>query len=59
MNAATLSHASGRDDSVDVLWEDAERVFCRPSQKDAEDHRHAFVPILAGAEHPTFESIRA
>jgi hypothetical protein len=26
MNAATLSHASGRDDSVEVLWEDAERV---------------------------------
>ena len=57
MNAATLSHASGRDDSVEVLWEDAERVFCRLLQKDAEGHRHAFAPILAGAEHPTFESI--
>jgi hypothetical protein len=57
MNAATLSHASGRDDSVEVLWEDAERVFCRLLQKDAEGHRPAFAPILAGAEHPTFESI--
>jgi hypothetical protein len=57
MNAATLSHASGRDDSVEVLWEDAERVFCRLLQKDPEGHRHAFAPILAGAEHPTFESI--
>ena len=57
MNAATLSHASGRDDSVEVLWEDAERVFCRLLQKDAEGHRPAFAPILAGAEHPKFESI--
>jgi hypothetical protein len=30
---------------------------CRLLQKDAEGHRHAFAPILAGAEHPTFESI--
>ena len=46
MNAATLSHASGRDDSVEVLWEDSERVFCRLLQKDAEGHRPAFAPIL-------------
>jgi hypothetical protein len=39
MNAATLSHASGRDDSVEVLWEDAERLFCRLLQEDAEGHR--------------------
>jgi hypothetical protein len=42
---------------VEVLWKDAERVFCRHPAKNAEDHRHAFAPILAGAEHPTFESI--
>lgn len=36
------------NDSGEVLREDAERVFC---------HRHAFEPVLAGAEHPTFESI--
>ena len=30
---------------------------CRLLQKDAEGYRHAFAPILAGAEHPTFESI--
>jgi hypothetical protein len=57
MNAATFSQASGRDDSVEVLWEDAERVSCRLLQNDAEGHRHAFAPILAGAEHPTFETI--
>lgn len=55
MNAATLSHASGRHDSGEVLWEDGERVFCRLSQKDAEGHRPVFASTLAGAEHPTFE----
>jgi hypothetical protein len=37
--------------------EDAERVFCRLLQKGAAGHRYAFAPILAGAEHPTFESV--
>ena len=54
MNAATLSHASGRDDSVEVLWEDAERVSVAKRCRGPGD---AFAPILAGAEHPTFESI--
>jgi hypothetical protein len=44
MDAAALSHASGRDHSVDVLWEDAEHVSCRVLQNDAEGHRHAFAP---------------
>jgi len=57
MDATTSSHPSGPDDSIEVLWEDAERAFCRLLRKDAEGHRHAFVPILAGAEHPTLESI--
>jgi hypothetical protein len=39
MNAATLLHACGRDDSVEVLLKDAEKVFCRLLQKDAEGHR--------------------
>ena len=57
MDAGTLLHVSGRDDSVEVLWEDAERVSCRLLQNGAEGHRHAFARILAGAEHPTFGSI--
>src|ERR1700730_17140914 len=57
MNASALSDASGRNDSREVLWEDAERVFCRLLGKDGEGHRHAFVPTLAGAEPPTLESI--
>ena len=40
-----------------MLWEDAERVSCRLLQNDAEGPRHAFAPILAGAGHPTFETL--
>jgi hypothetical protein len=46
-------YASGRDDSGEVQWVDTESVFCRLLQKDPEGHRHAFEPILAGAEHPS------
>ena len=51
MNAATLLHACGRDDSVEVLWKDAEEVFCRLLQEDAEGHRPP-VPLIR-----RFESI--
>jgi hypothetical protein len=47
MNAATLLHACERDDSVEVLWEDAEKVFCRLLRGSQ----------ATGAAHPTFESI--
>lgn len=47
----------GGDGSLTVLWEDAERVFCRLSRDDAQGHRHAFLPVVGGAEHPTLESI--
>jgi hypothetical protein len=47
MNAATLLHACERDDSVEVLWEDAEKVFCRLLQGSQ----------ATGAAHLTFGSI--
>ena len=40
-----------------MLWEDAERAFCRLGRGDAEGHRHAFMPVLPDGEHPTIESI--
>ncbi|MGH8139279.1 MAG: trifunctional serine/threonine-protein kinase/ATP-binding protein/sensor histidine kinase [Steroidobacteraceae bacterium] len=57
MNASVLLGASREGDLLEVLWEDAERVFCRLSRNDAEGHRHAFIPAVVGAEHPTLESI--
>lgn len=46
-----------KDSSLEVLWEDAERVFCRVGLNGAKGYRHAFMPALSGAEHPTVESI--
>jgi PAS domain S-box-containing protein len=57
MNASTLFGAGGENNSLEVLWEDAERVFCRLWRDDAEGDTHAFTPVLSGAEHPTLESI--
>lgn len=55
MTASALSDARGRNDSIQVLWRDTERVFCRLLRTGA--HAHAFVSMLADAEHPTPESI--
>jgi serine/threonine protein kinase len=42
---------------MQVLWEGTERVFCKLLRKNAEGHRHAFIPLPSGGEHPTLESI--
>ncbi len=58
MKASVLFGAGWENDSVEVLWRDAGRVFCRLSQQhDAKGERHAFIPIPAAAEHPTLESV--
>jgi PAS domain S-box-containing protein len=45
------------NDSPEVLWEDAERAFYRLRRDNAEGDRYAFMPVIAGAEHSTQESI--
>ncbi len=57
MTASASFSAGGGNDSLEVLWEDSERAFCRLRRDDAERPRHAFVPILSGADHPTLNSI--
>jgi hypothetical protein len=49
MKTSAFFGAGGEDDSLAVLWEDPERVFCRLQREDAEGHKHAFIPV--GAEH--------
>src|SRR5687768_534358 len=41
----------------EVLWQDTERALCKLSRVREESDRHAFVPVLSGAEHPTLGSI--
>lgn len=43
------------NDSPDILWENAERVFCRFRGHDARGDRHAFMPVISSAEHSTQE----
>src|SRR5579871_3455077 len=57
MKASVLFGAGWENDSVEVLWRDAGRVFCRLWRNDAEGEKHAFIPISAGVERPTPESI--
>lgn len=57
MKASVSLGTAGENGSVEVLWEDAERAFCRLSRAGDEGYRHAFIPTLFSAEHPTPESI--
>src|ERR1700688_166306 len=57
MKASVLFGAGWENDSVEVLWRDAGRVFCRLWRNDAEGEKHAFIPIPAGGEPPTLESV--
>src|SRR5260370_20963460 len=43
---------AGGDSSLQVLWEDGERVFCR-RESHADGYRAAVLVVLPAAEHPT------
>jgi serine/threonine protein kinase len=57
MKASVLLGADWEDDSLEVLWEDAGRVFCRLWREGSESDRHAFIPVLSCADHPTLQDI--
>jgi serine/threonine protein kinase len=57
MNASVLFGAGWENDSVEVLWRDSGRTFCRLWRNDAEGEKHAFIPITAGVARPTLESV--
>jgi PAS domain S-box-containing protein len=57
MKASVLFGAGWENKSLEVLWRDAGRAFCRLAHDDADGGRYAFIPILSEAEHPILESI--
>jgi len=57
MKASVLFGAGWETDSIEVLWRDAGRAFCRLSRDDNDVGRHAFIPVLSDAEHPTLDSL--
>ena len=57
MKASALFGAGWERDSVEVLWQDAGRAFCRLGHDGPTGDRHAFIPILSGSQHPTLQSL--
>src|SRR3954470_10689711 len=57
MKASVLLGAGWENDSLELLWQDAGRAFCRFRRDGAQSDRHAFVTVPSGAERPTVESI--
>src|ERR1700737_4366145 len=51
MNPSSWFGAGG-DSSLQVLWEDGERVFCR-GERHTDGCRAAVLAVLPAAEHPT------
>jgi PAS domain S-box-containing protein len=52
MNPSSWFGAGG-DSSLQVLWEDGERVFCRRWRDSADGDRKAVLAVLPATEHPT------
>ena len=48
---------TGGDNTLEVLWEDGERVFCRRWLDGADGDRHAVLAVLPAAEYPTPASL--
>jgi len=57
MKASALFGAGWEHESVEPLWQDARRAFCRLGRDSPAGDRHAFIPVLSGSDHPTLESI--
>ncbi|MGA7443703.1 MAG: protein kinase, partial [Candidatus Sulfotelmatobacter sp.] len=57
MKASVLFGAGWENDSVEVLWRDSGRAFCKLWRNDTQGEKHAFIPNPAGVEHPTLDSI--
>jgi predicted ATPase/signal transduction histidine kinase len=57
MRASASFGAGWENDSLEVLWEDGERAFCRWRDRHVGD-RHAFMPMVSSVGHQTLESTR-
>lgn len=57
MKASALFGPGWGDDSLEVLWRDAGRAFCKVPRDGGRDKAYAFVPLPSGSEHPALESV--
>src|SRR5690348_4363316 len=59
MKASALFGPGWEHEPLEVLWQDAGRAFCRLGRDGLASDRHAFIPVLSGAQHPTLDSINS
>src|SRR5207249_1828933 len=52
-----LFGAGWENDSVEVLWREPGRLFCRLWRNDSQREKHAFIPIVSEAGNPSLESV--
>jgi len=57
MKPSILFGAGWEKDSVEVLWRNAGRVFCRLSPHDAQGEKYAFLPFSAFVRYATLENL--
>jgi PAS domain S-box-containing protein len=57
MKASALFGPGWEDDSLDVLWRDGGRAFCRLRGGAEGGDRHAFIPIRSGNGHPNLDAV--
>src|SRR3984885_13729578 len=57
MKASVMFGAGWENDSVEVLWRDSGRAFCKLWRNDTGGEKHAFISNPVGVEHPTLEGI--
>src|SRR5262245_10537398 len=57
MNRSSWPDAAGVDGVPEMLWEDAERKYCRVWRNSTDGTRQPFLAVLPAAEHPTPRSL--
>ncbi|MBB6186643.1 ATP-binding sensor histidine kinase [Rhodanobacter sp. MP7CTX1] len=55
MKASSLLGAGWENGSLEVLWEDAERAFCRTGRGEGGSDAYAFIPLPGDDEHSAGE----
>lgn len=57
MKASVLFGTGWEDDSLEVLWRDTGRAFCKLRRDDGRGEAHAFIPIAPGSDRSTLDSV--
>ena len=58
MNPASRIGPGEDDKSIEILWQDSERILCRISRDEANGDRYAFMPAGYAGENPVPDAIK-